>query len=176
MFWQIAGWFCGLSVVALVILGIILGRRQAALEAKILSEGQTVLGWIVMANNALYKASDSSGHSYAVAVFTTDPNLPDMKTQLATWASALYSYEPPENPSKNDRIIGSVMSTQIPYDRALRLPDEITDGAEGYLIGVCVPWRKLPERKLTLPYVYLKVLLGDDGGCVMIEYPDADRK
>jgi hypothetical protein len=178
MFWWIGGSLCGgISVVALVLL-VFESKRQlaakAALEQRIEREGLSVLGWIVMANTSLYRASNSKSHSYAVIVFTPRGDLPDLKKTLNEWAKKLHGYKLPMNApnSKDERIIESIMRTQLPNPRALRLPDAITGGTEGYTISVRVPWRKLPGRKLTLPYLYCKVLFGDDGEALMIDYPD----
>ena len=34
-----------------------------------------------------------------------------------------------------------------------------------------VYWRRLPQMRLTLPYLYCRVLFGEGGGVVMVEYP-----
>jgi hypothetical protein len=79
----------------------------------------------------------------------------------------------PANPTKEERIIESVMRTHIPYPKPLRLPHEITGGIEGYTYSMRVQFSKLPGGRLSLPYIYCKFLPGDDPKVLMIDYPEA---
>jgi hypothetical protein len=171
--WFVAGGSVCLGVFLLLVLLVIAGnRRYAARQARIEREGEAVLGWIVMANPALYQKRITSDCSYAVVVFTFEKDLPDLKGTLATIAQSLPTFEPGKDPPEDERIIGSVMKTQIPYTYTLRIPDRVTGGVEAYMVSVKVYWNKLPQRRLTLPYLYCKVLLGKDGGARMAEYPE----
>jgi hypothetical protein len=42
---------------------------------------------------------------------------------------------------------------------------------KAYTAMVPVYWRRLPETRLTLPYLYCRVVFGENGGVVMVDYP-----
>jgi hypothetical protein len=172
LWFVLGGSLCGGVVLLLVALILARNRRYYAKQARIAREGETVLAWIVMANKALYEKNLSSNCSYAQVVFTLEEGLPDLEGTLKAIAKKLPAFEPSEHHGEDERIIGSVMKTGIPYPYALRIPNRVTGGVEAYTISVKVYWNKLPHRRLTLPYLYCKVLLGKEGGALMAESPD----
>jgi hypothetical protein len=162
-------------LVGFVVLLVVASRRQAALEKRINEEGIDVQAWFVMANNVLYDPDRTERYSYAVVIFTPNQRMHDLEATMEDWLSRIPDYEQPENPTEDERIFGSVMRTQVPYFQPLRLPDDITDGAEGYFISIRVYRDKLPERCITEPYVYIRVLLERKGEAIMLDYPDNDE-
>ena len=166
------GYICVSLTIALVVFIAWATWSQLAKEKTIRAEGEAVLCWIVMANDKLYQRNDSNGSSYAVVVFTFDKRLDSDRLQQI--AMELPQFEQVDMDSRDERIIASVMRTQIPYFRPLRLPDRITGRSEVYTASLHVYWKLLPQRRLTLPYIWALVLVGDAGGALMIEYPESD--
>jgi hypothetical protein len=167
-------WIVG-GIVALAVVGVVVFAIFDHFQtAKIMRDGKPALCWVVMANDSLYKPMKEGAlikFSFAQLVFTLDPTVQDTHSTLAEWSERLRAFQPSDNPPEDERIIGSVMRTHVPYNRPLRLPDRLTGGAEGYTVTVEVYWDKLPEGILTLPYIYCQVLVGPGGGARMIEYP-----
>jgi hypothetical protein len=174
--WPVLG---GICFVVFAVLAFVVGRgiwraRQGIARAKekLEREGRPVLCWVVMANDALYTPHQSSGHSYAQVVFTFTERLPDREAKLQELANQLREFEPAEEATGDERIIGSVMKSHIPYtSRPLRIPGRVAGGLEAYTASVDVYWSRLPGRRLSLPYIYCRVALGEDGSAEMIEYP-----
>ena len=149
-------------------------RRWAEFEELMEREGQRVQGWIVFANDALYKPSKSDEWYFAQIVFSLEEDFP--KETLAEWAKAARNYKAPAIPAENERILGSVVKTHMPYTEILPLPHKITDGDMGYTVSVKVFREKLTDRVLSRPYLYCKVLPGAIGEALMIPYPNKKSK
>lgn len=170
-------WIIGGIVVLLIliVIGVVVFEQGYKKEtARIMEEGEKVLCWLVVANDNLYEPIDegnASAYSFAQVVFTFDDSIKDLHETLEEWSENLKSYKPPKNPNDDERIIGQVMRTHIPYFRPLRLPKKITGGIKGYTVSVHVFWGLLPEGYITRPYIYCKVLLGSGGGARMVHYP-----
>ena len=169
------GWICsGLAAVVLIFIvwvNVMMMRRNA----RVRREGKRVLAYIMMANDTLYEPQAKNSmrdHSFAQVLFELDAILSEEKlARLAGYGEALKTFDPGPNPDEDSRIIGSVMRTQVPYSRPLRLPASLTDGVEAYTASLDVYWSMLPEGKLTLPYIYCLTLVGPTGAILQADYP-----
>jgi hypothetical protein len=169
-------WGIGIFIALLVALFIYNDRSSKAAVAKIMAGGKPTKGWIVFANDVLYRPSEAKvdrGFEKGLIVFTLDPQVTDLPATLESWAEQLRQFEAPEGAEGDERIIGSVMRTQVGYSRPLRLPERITGGREGYLSSLDIYRDKLPGGVLTQPYVECQALPGDGGGVEMLDYPRA---
>jgi hypothetical protein len=171
--WAIVGYVCGGLVLAVLILFVVIGIRQAAIDRRVREQGRDVLAWVVMANDQLYVPSDSTGHSYAQVVFALQDDSPRLREQLQEIAESLPSFQVEDKESKDERIIASVLRSHVPYPDPLRIPDRVTGGLEAYTVSLQVHWNLLPERHLSLPYVYCRVIVGEKGGAVHVANPPA---
>jgi hypothetical protein len=174
------GWLCG-GLTLLLVLGYlyftyvltpIQAKKEAEKRARIERDGRPVYCWIVVANPDLFQEKDTDEHSYAQVVYTL-AKIPNPEERLKPIAERLNTFEANEGAPKEERIIGSVMKTHMPYFDPLRLPERVAGDLEAYTVSVRVPWRKLPERRLTRPYIWCKILDGEDDNVRMISYPDS---
>ena len=91
-------------------------------DDRILTGGREFVAYVQMANTKLYEATRGGEHSYAQVVYITDPDVPDLEEELARVAARLSEYRVQDPKDETDRLIGSVMESQVPYFRPLRLP------------------------------------------------------
>jgi len=144
-------------------------------ERRIERDGKLVLCWIAHADESLHKVHDVPGFAKAEVVFSTDP-APDLKKRLKEAATRL---------TEGDIVDENVDAVRIQkfyesyknlhwLNPPLRLPKWLVGDLKAYTAAVLVYWRRLPKMRLTLPYLYCRVLVGEDGGVVMAEYPDEE--
>jgi hypothetical protein len=135
-----------------------------------------LLCWIVRADESLYEVYDVPGYAEARVVFSTS-TAPDLKHQLKDAARRL---------KKGDIVDANVSTGRIEefYEKykhqrwlhpPLRLPKWLVGDFKAYAGVVQIYWRRLPRNRLTLPYLYCWVLVGEDGGVIMAEYPDDEE-
>ncbi len=158
MLWVIGFVCCGL-IVGCAVLFILIGRKQEQVEQRFLNDGERYRGWIVMANTVLFDPNQTPS-SYALVVYSPDPAIADDEEMMREWIEALTVYRKPRNARQNERAIDSAMKTQIPFFEPIELPEEITNGREGYLIGVWVDRSLLPGGALRKGYINITVLPG----------------
>jgi hypothetical protein len=185
MNWSLVGGICAsVAVILVLVLGVLFIRwnrrfneEKRREEEKLEREGKVVLAWIVVANNALHEPNHADDYSYAVVVFTRNQDLPDMEGTLEQIAGKIVNFEAQEHPDEDERIIASVMRTHVPYlSRPLRIPARVTGGLEAYCASIRVHWKLLPARRLSLPYVYCRAAIGEDGSTVQVKYPALARR
>lgn len=82
----------------------------------------------------------------------------------------------PAIPAENERILGAVIKTHMPYTEILSLPRKITDSHMGYTVSVKVSLEELTDRVLSRRYLYCKVLPGAIGEAMMIPCPNKKSK
>jgi hypothetical protein len=178
---QIVGIIVAIVVTGIVIAGMVARQRQEQRQARIHKEGETVLCWIVMAHADLYRRpkleayggplfNDTAGGNAQVVFSLEKPA--DLRRQLERIAGRLPTFQALPGEGEDERIIASVMKSHHPYFRPLRIPDRVTDGLATYTVSVAVFINLLPDYRLQWPYVYCKVVLGEEGGAFMVEYPD----
>jgi hypothetical protein len=168
------GW-TAVAVVAVVVLIFVVYKKDKARKERIERDGQTVLCWIVVANDALYQPRTGfRDYSYAQVVFTFEPETPELTRLLNDCAEQLQTYQPGEAPTEDERIIGSVMRNHVPHFQPRLVPTHLTRGKTIYTASVIVPWSKLPEGRLTRPYIIGRAFVGPDGGVHMKDYPNTE--
>jgi hypothetical protein len=154
-------------------------REAIRIENRILAEGRVVKGWLVFANEALYNPSRTEVYNWGQVVFTFDDDRPNLDERLEAIAARVRAFRPlhprPEDNPENERRLASVMSTLLPDEGRIRLPDRLTGGLAAYTASVAILRRHLPGRRLERPYVMCKALPdaeeGREGQLVMVEYP-----
>jgi hypothetical protein len=145
--------------------------EEAEKAARIELRGKPVRAWIVFAHDDLYKPSDSDEHRYAQVIYTFDQLASPDKT-LAEIAGKLVPFRASEGASQDEKTISRVMESHFPYFDPLRLPASVAGKLAVYTVSLRVPWKKLPEGKLTRPYIWCKVLDGEDDNVRMTAYPE----
>jgi hypothetical protein len=149
-------------------------KRRAAEEAekadRIESRGKPVLAWIVMAHNDLYEQRDTDEYRMAQVIYTFH-QLPSPEKTLGEIARKLPAYRAGPDATEEERRVSLVMETEIPDVDPARVPESIAGELPVYAVSLRVPWRKLPDRKLTKPYVWCKVLEGESDNVRMTAYP-----
>jgi hypothetical protein len=63
------------------------------------------------------------------------------------------------------------MESHLPFFDPLPLPASVAGKLAVYTVSLRVPWKKLPEKKLTRPYIWCKVLEGETDNVRMTDYP-----
>ncbi len=73
-----------------------------------------------------------------------------------------------------------MIRTQLGYYTPLVVPDRLTGGITAYTVSVNVPCEMLPDKKLTKPYIYCRVLVDTDKPSQrkarMTNYPKKSKK
>jgi hypothetical protein len=161
-------------IVAMILLGIYGSRKDAERDARILESGEPMLCYVMMANNSLHEQK-KSGYSYAQVVCSPEAGIEDFPEKLAEIGKALQDYETPKNHTEDERILGSVLSSHFPSSRPLLIPTDYTDGLEAYSVSVNVYWEKLPKGFLNQQFLMYVVLLGSDGGTVMMDLAEQKK-
>jgi hypothetical protein len=167
----------GLALVPVYFFMIVPAMKKRAAEeaekaARIELRGKPVRAWIVFAHDDLYKENDSDEHRYAQVIYTFEQNPSSDKT-LAEITGRLVSYRAGEGTSQDEKTISRVMEHHFPYFDPLRLPASVAGKLTVYTVSLRVPWKKLPEGKLTRPYIWCKVLDGETDNVRMMAYPTA---
>lgn len=173
------GWVCVSLVVVVVIVALPfvffyfwVSRRND----RILREGRTVVARILMADPCLYDPDDYHSFAGAAAVFTFDnDNSPEHLDYLARICERLEDFEPGYDADSAERRMAYLISHQTTgRGGPIRIPDRITEGRKAFFTTLTISRYKLPKKKLTREYIYLKVLMkGNTRDCTMIEYPKA---
>jgi hypothetical protein len=169
-------WWIGFGVVAIIIILIIgfvvyAARQQQAFEARILRDGREARGWIVTAPPDLYEVGNFLGGA-AHVVFSFDSGVSASDATLREWAARVKKYLAPPDASDDEKWLEECVRTAFATSRLVPLPPEVSGDAEGYFTSVVIKRIKLPEGKITRPYILLRVVTGKDGGTVMADYPD----
>lgn len=147
-------------------------------SARLTAHGEDVVAAIMMANDALAFGKPRRGADYrpAQVVFTLDGDTSDGHIgMLQEYMKRLSDFEPDEGAGFDERVIGQVLRTHIPYSAPLRFPDRLTGGAEVYTASVNVYWDLLPGGRLTLPYIHCRVLVEGRRDIRMIASPKRKR-
>ncbi|MCE9527350.1 MAG: hypothetical protein K8R36_14990 [Planctomycetales bacterium] len=144
--------------------------EEAEKAARIELRGKPVRAWIVVAHDDLYKPRDSDDHRYAQVIYTFE-QLPSPDKTLNEIAGRLINYRAGEGSSQDEKTIARVMESHMPYFDPLRLPASVAGKFAVYTVSLRVPWKKLPEKKLTRPYIWCKVLEGERDNVRMTDYP-----
>lgn len=174
------GLVIGLIIGGLVVLGVIAGvilfihasRQVRAWEERIERDGELLLCWIARADESLHEVYDVPGFANARVVFSPDP-APDLEQRLKEATHRLTEGQIVDENVEVDRIekFYEKYKDQQWLHPPLRLPKWLVGDFKAYAAVVQVYWRRLPKNRLTLPYLYCRVLVGEDGGVVMAEYP-----
>ncbi|MGF1579725.1 MAG: hypothetical protein ACFCD0_10210 [Gemmataceae bacterium] len=181
MIWTISGYIC-----LFVTFGAIIGvgwsylrfaGKSAAAHVRLATSGRIVKAWVVMANTQIYEKGRPEDEAPAVVVCTLE-NLEDLDDFLEDVTRDLKRFKQKDPDSPEEEMIERVMRTKIPHYTPVRIPKRITRGPEAYFAGVHISRPLLPKRKLTLPYVYVRIWVGEDydtGATKMVPYPDRRR-
>src|SRR5262249_43973001 len=150
-------------------------RKVKQWEQRIERDGELLLCWIVRADESLYEVNDVPGFAKAEVVFSTDP-APNLKKRLKEAATRLTDGDIVDQNVDAEGIENfyEKYENQHWLHPPLRLPKWLVGDFKAYTAAVLVYWRRLPKMRLTLPYLYCHVLVGEDGGVVMAEYPDEE--
>lgn len=167
----IGGTMCGGMVLLVVVFLVWSSISAKQTEKRLDRDGERVFAWIVFANDKLYERNEGSGHSYAQVVFNFGPDTPANREELERLAEEVREFEAEEGCGKDERIIGQVARSHVPYTEPLRMPERVTDGREAYTASVQVEWEKLPGRRLTRPYIYCDVIVEGKRAVRQAEYP-----
>lgn len=145
-------------------------NRQWLLRA--MTHGEDHVAYVMHANESLYKQNGGEeNYSYAQVVYCTDRGVPDLETELAGIAERLRRFKL-ENPEDFDeRCIDSVMKSEVPLMRSLKLPPRIAGPRAAYTYSLLVHWDNFVEGKLTGRLLKIKVL-PDESECHILCLPE----
>ena len=180
MLWALLG--CG-GLVFVVILVVVISfvrfnMSERKKEERLEDEGRVVKAWIVFANDSLYKRNAKENFWPAQLVFTFKKNVENLDEVLEEIAEGIREFESEDDEDEAERIIGNIVRTEIGYYWPLRIPKRITGKLVAYTVAIDVQCKYLPNRKLTLPYVYVNAFVDEennDGLARMVPYPDDDN-
>lgn len=138
-----------------------LSRDYAIVQKRLDRDGTIVLGWIVFANDNLYKRNAAGNCWDGQVVFTTEP-LPHPEQELERLAGEIRHFVSHNDDDDDERIIGQIVKVEIGYHHPLRIPKRVAGRLKAYTATVSMETDYFPESRITLPYVYCKVILDED--------------
>jgi hypothetical protein len=131
-------------------------RRQ---RGRVLAEGVPVVGYIVQANNELFKPGRGSAPAQVLISFTNPKG--EGLEELA-YAVARLKSEAPENPLEQT-VAKLVRDETFRPGTRVRLPAQFAHGAEVYSVDVWIERQLLPEGRLTKTRLNCIAIRGDKG-------------
>lgn len=174
--WEWAGWICGgltlLGVVAIVVTYFVASRSMAKDQERFERDGELQVCWISSAGDDLYQVFDVPGAGNARVVFLRD-DVPSHSALLKEITARLTNGEKEDrfaDPAKVSAFFDKI-NNQSYLDPPVRMPQWLVGDVEAYTSMMQVYWRKLPGLKLTKPFVYGRVILGEKGGVRHVPYP-----
>ncbi len=147
-------------------------------EEKIVKEGKRVLCYVARADDSIYERSEASGYSEVRVVFSTEKRdnleemLEDAGRRLVDGDIVDPDAEVPEG--EIERFYDEYKNNKWPKP-PIRLPKWLIGDFKCYTASLQVYWSKLRKKKLTKPYLYAYVILGENGGLVMEDEKGRDE-
>lgn len=163
--------YIGIGVVALIVAGFLYmtfvwapqqrkSNRKWLLD--LMTRGEDYTAYVMTANPALYQRSGGEeNYSYAQVIYCTDRDVPDLEAELAQMAERLRAFKVESRDDFDERAIESVLKTEVPLMRSLRLPPRIAGSRTAYTYSLLVHWDNFTAGKLTGPLLKIKVLPGE---------------
>ena len=140
----------GVVMVIAVIVGIIMNSKLNKERDRILEEGEPTHGWIVQANDELFKKGDSD--MPALIVISPDEETNDdeeFMTELTESISALKGQDPDDVADAGEAKVAELMADESYVEgRRDKLPKSFTDGKKVYLVHVYVFREHLKNKRL----------------------------
>jgi hypothetical protein len=163
--------YVGIGIAGVVVLAFLYGAlvwapKQRRINRrwllKLMTQGEDHLAYVVFANKALYERNTGEeSYSYAQVVYCTDPGVPNLRDELVGIGERLKAFEL-ENPDDvEERLIASVLKTEVPLMRSVKLPPRIAGRLTAYTYSVLVHWDSFVENRLADPFWRIKVLPGE---------------
>ena len=168
-------WIVGGVVVAFVLLYVVSSYLMAKEQEHFERNGDLEKCWISSASDDLYKVHNVSGTGEARVVFLrgkssdNDAVLKEITERLTNGKKEDDSID-----SGSVREFFDEINAKSYLDPPVRMPEWLVGKRKAFTGMMQVYWKKLPEKKLTKPFVYGRVILGDKGGIRHVEYPDAE--
>lgn len=125
---------------------------------KLMTRGVERVAYVVYANPVLYKKGSSGDHSYAQVVYSTDPDDPQLRTDLVAIADRLRKFQREDMADETERLLESVLSTQTPLLQSLRLPPRVAGGRTAFTASITVLWDHFVQGKLDSPYLRVRAM------------------
>lgn len=163
--------YVGIGIAGILVLAFLYGalvwapkqrksNRQWLL--KLMTRGEDHLAYVVYANKSLYQRNTGDeSYSYAQVVYCTDREVTNLRDELVGIGERLKAFKL-ENPDDiEERLIDSVLKTEVPLMRSVKLPPRIAGRLTAYTYSVLVHWDSFVENKLTDPFLQLKVMPGE---------------
>ena len=174
--WEWAGWICGgltlFGVLAIVLVWFFGSRSMAKDQERFEREGELHLCWISSAADDLYEVNNVPGAGEARVVFLRG-EVPNRKVVLKEITERLTNGKKADN-SVNPALVTAFfekINSKMYLDAPVQLPRWLAGEFDAYTGMMQVFWRRLPEMKLTRPFVYGRVILGENGGVRHVPYP-----
>ena len=146
----------GVVMVLAVIVGIILSMRLNKRRDRVLEEGERTHGWLVQANDELFKKGDSD--MPALIVISPDEETNDdeeFMVKLTEEIGELKGADPDECEGGEVKVAELMADETYIEGRRDKLPKSFTDGKTVYLVHIYVFRDHLPGKRLgpnpTLP-------------------------
>lgn len=125
---------------------------------KLMTRGVERVAYVVYANPVLYEKGPSGDHSYAQVVYTTDPDDPQLRTDLVAIADRFRKFQREDMTDETERLLESVLSTQTPLLQSLRLPPRVAGGRTAFTASITVLWDHFVQGKLASQYVQVRAM------------------
>lgn len=159
--WVLSAYLIGIAAVLSVLL--LIGGRVIWHRRRAFADGKRLVGWIVQANNLLFRSGDESAPALVLISFT-HPNGEGLES-LAREVGRLKQQTPT---TSVEREVAKIVrdETYRPLVR-YRLPSGFTPGMEVYAVNVWVERKWLPEGRLTDMRLVCRAIPGSSGAVVM---------
>ena len=161
-------------MLAAVILGIILNKRLNKRRDRILEEGDKTHGWLVQANDELFKKDDGEDHPALIVISPDEEtnNDEEFLTELIEAITDLKGEDPEECDDKGEAKVARLMADETYIEgRRDKLPKSFTKGKEVYLVHIYVFRAHLPGKRLGLKPKLPCAIIWDDAKSMVCTRP-----
>ena len=148
--------------VVVAILSAIAGRVVWS-RRRALADGKRVVGWIVQANQLLFRAGQESAPALLLVSFT-HPDGQGLEPLASEMARLKQGH--PSTPAERE-LAKIVRDERFRPLVRYRLPTSLTPGMEVYAVNVWVERKWLPQGRLTQSRLLCRAIPGDRGAVVM---------
>jgi hypothetical protein len=163
----------------LMVIGRYMMAQDAKKQARVLEEGEPVLGWVIMANKILYEADDIDDSSATFVLIAKDPevgNDEDYMTALVEEVKEIIESESRALETDDEHEVHDYLQSHKYIEGAkLKIPKSITQGKVVYLCHLFVFRKDLPRRKIAGHTIHCAICW-DQPGTMICSRPAPKKK
>lgn len=173
------GWVCiGLSIVgvAFVVYAVIRDNKR---KAYTLENGEHTHGWLVQANNALFKEGNMDAP--ALVVISPDAETNDDEEFMTELAERIMELKSESGRvigrTKSERAVSKLMADETYVEgKQDKLPAELTGEREVYLVHIYIYRDHLPDKRLDGPKIPCAIIWGESDQMVCTRPEERRRR